>query len=195
MKKLISLAFLACVVLSLTCCVTAKKTKESKSKSPFGEVFQVPAAEFDTDEYFGATGIAYGKATQMGELQKVALANAQDIVRQKAKHTYKGMISSYSSAMDVGKGQGIQSKMETGGNQIIDAIINDTKATQGPLYSEVDEKGNVSCYIGVRVNKKELAEALSDFVTQDQELKLRFDEDQFRERMKKEFEEYKENNR
>lgn len=167
--------------------------KAKGSGNPFGDVYEVPAAEHDTDDYFGATGIAYGNAANMDILQLDALTNAQNAVRQKMKHAYKGLISDYANSMNSGSGYGVESKVERGGDQVIDVIVNDTQATKGPMFSSVDDKGNVTCYVGIRVSKKVVAEAISDYLSEDQELKLRFDEEQFRKRMDETFRKYKEN--
>ena len=183
---------MAIAIALLSTNVEAKKKKENKSKSPFGEVFEVPAAEHDTEEYFGAPGIAYGNIANMGELQLLALKNAQNAVRQKIKHSYKGLITDYASTVNLGNGDNIQSKADRRGDQIIDAVVNDTQASKGPFFSEPDDKGNVTCYIGIRVYKKELAKKVSDTLSEDEELKLMFKEDEFRKRMDETFKKYKE---
>ncbi len=162
------------------------------SRNPFAEIYQVPVGETDTDEYFGATGIAYGSRTSMDILQLNALTNAQDVVRQKIKHSYKGLVSSYAGSISNNAGTDIQSKVERGGDQIIDAIVNDTQAPEKPYFSPVDEKGNVTCFIGIRVYKKVVADKIADFVSEDEELKIRFKEDEFRKRIQEAFKEYKE---
>ena len=160
--------------------------------SPFGEVYEAPASEHDTDEYFGATGIAYGPKANMDILQLNALTNAQNAVRQKMKHAYKGLVSDYANTVSNNAGTDIQSKVERGGDQIIDVIVNDTQASKGPVFTSVDEKGNVTCFIGIRVSKKVVADKIADFVSEDEELKIRFKEEEFRKRMDQAFKEYKE---
>lgn len=160
--------------------------------SPFGDVYEAPAAEYDTDDYFGATGIAYGPKANMDILQLNALTNAQNAVRQKMKHTYKGLVSDYANSVSNNAGTDIQSKVERGGDQIIDAIVNDTQASKGPMFSAVDDKGNVTCFIGIRVSKKGVADKIADFVSDDEELKIRFKEEEFRKRIQQAFKDYKE---
>ena len=160
---------------------------------PFGDVYEVPAAEHDTDDYFGATGIASGPKARMDVLQMAALTNAQNIVRQKMQHAYKGAIDDYSSYIGNNAGADAVNKVERAGTQIIDAIVNDTQATKGPMFSAVDEKGNVTCYVGIRVSKKAIAEKITDYVSEDEELKIRFKEDQFRQKMEENFKKFKEN--
>ena len=59
-------------------------------------------------------------------------------------------------------------------------------------FSGVDAKGNVNCYVGIRVYKKQLADKIADAVSQDEELLVRFKESKFRQYMQEKFKEYKE---
>ena len=190
MKKIFMIVMAIAIAL-LSTNVEAKKKKDNKKNNPFGEVYQLPTSETDTEEYFGATGVAYGPINQLGELQINALQNAQDIVRMKMKHSYKGMISNYSRTNTNKLGSDIQSKLERGGEHIIDAIVNDTQSSAPPTINP-DDKGNVTVFMSVRVYKQELADKISQYVSEDEELKMQFEEDQFRKRMDETFKKYKE---
>lgn len=196
MKKIFAMTVVAASFMLMSCgsqkngMVAANGTR---STSPFGDVYEVPAAENDTEEYFGATGIASGSKARMGELQLLALTNAQNIIRQKMRHAYKGAVDDYINSVGNNAGTDIESKIERGGTQIIDAIVNDTQASKGPMFSGVDDKGDVTCYIGIRISKKAMADKIADYVSEDEELKIRFKEDQFRQRMKESFKDFKEN--
>lgn len=196
MKKIFFYVATATTLL-LSSCGTQKNAmttaNNNRSASPFRDVFEVPAAENDTDEYFGATGIATGPKARMGDLQLDALSNAQNMIRQKMQHAYKGAVDDYMVRFGNNAGSDIQSKLERGGTQIIDVIVNDTQASKGPFFSSVDEKGDVTCYIGIRISKKTIADKIADYVSEDEELKIRFQEEQFRQRMKESFKEFKEN--
>ena len=196
MKKIFFYVATATTLL-LSSCGTQKNVmttaNNNRSASPFGDVYEVPAAENDTDEYFGATGIASGSKARMGELQLMALTNAQNIIRQKMQHAYKGAVDDYMNSVGNNAGTDIEAKIERGGTQIIDVIVNDTQASKGPMFSAVDDKGNVTCYIGIRISKKAMADKIADYVSEDEELKIRFKEDQFRQRMEESFKKFKEN--
>ncbi len=199
MKNLFVLATTVATMFLASCGATKPATVADNTRpgSPFGETFSIPNGEFDTDDYFGASGIASGPKARMGELYSAALTNAQNIVRQKMAHAYKGAIDDYMLAIGNNAGTDYQSKIERGGTQIIDAIVNDTRETNPPVFSAVDEKGNVTCYVGVRVYKNvitdKLAENVIKNVSEDEELKIRFKEDQFRQRMEENFKKFKEN--
>lgn len=195
MKKFFVMAITISLATMFVSCGTQKMspTVNNSPESPFGDVYEVPYAENDTDESFGAIGIAYGSKVRMGELQLDALANAQNVIRQKMRHAYKGAVDDYMVRFGNNAGSDIQSKLERGGTQIIDVIVNETQASKGPFFSNVDDKGNVNCYIGIRISKKMIADKVADYVSEDEELKIRFQEKEFREGMKKSFQEFKEN--
>lgn len=187
MKKiLMSVALIG----TLVSCSNTKSTMQSSnpaptlqtapSKNPFGgETYNMPTFEPDTEEYFAASGIATGSRQRMDALQEAALANAQNIIRQKMKHAYKGMISNYTNYMGINSKSDAVTKIERGGNQIIDGIVNETMA-RDVRFSDVDEKGNVNCYVGIRIYKKQMADKLADQVSNDEELKIRFNENNYR---------------
>lgn len=192
MKKISIIA--ASVVLALmaaSCGAPRQMATAPASNSPFGETFEAPCQEYDTDEYFTSTGIANGPQTRMGMVHEMALANAQNIVRQKMQHAYKGAIDDYSNAIGTNAGTDMQEKIERGGTQVIDRIINDTQENC-VKYSAVDSRGNVSCYVGIRISKEEVATAIADYVSDDEELKIRFNEFDFRKRMEETFKKFKE---
>lgn len=192
MKKFSIIA--ASVVLALmaaSCGAPRQMATAPASNSPFGETFEAPCQEYDTDEYFTSTGIANGPQTRMGMVHEMALANAQNIVRQKMQHAYKGAIDDYSNAIGTNAGTDMQEKIERGGTQVIDRIINDTQENC-VKYSAVDSRGNVSCYVGIRISKEEVATAIADYVSDDEELKIRFNEFDFRKRMEENFKKFKE---
>ena len=185
-----------CAILIMLSCGSTKKaaTTESKPKagSPFGEVYEAPCAVYDDDDFFAATGIASGSKNRMDVLQTSALTNAQNIVRQKMQHAYKGAIDDYSNFVGNNSGSDAQAKVERAGTQIIDAVINDTRAFCGPKFSAVDEKGDVTCFVGIKVSKKVIADKITNHLSNDEELKIRFQEEEFRKRMEQSFEKFKE---
>lgn len=193
MKKIFVMTVMAAALFASCGSQKQATASSNRSVSPFGDVFEVPAAENDTEDYFGATGIAYGAKARMGDLQLDALSNAQNMIRQKMQHAYKGAVDDYMVRFGNNAGSDIQSKLERGGTQLINVMVNETQASKGPIFSSVDDKGNVTCYLGIRISKKAMADKIADYVSEDEELKIRFQEEQFRQRMKESFKDFKEN--
>lgn len=197
MKK--TLLFLVLVGTFVSCGSNKQATQSYESArtkpttNPFGgDFYSMPTFEPDTEEYFAASGTANGARERMDVLQQAALANAQNIIRQKMKHAYQGMVSNYSNYMGMNSKSDAVTKIEQGGNQIIDGIVNETMA-RDIKFSGVDEKGNVTCFVSIRIYKKQMADKIADQISQDEELKLRFNEDQYRKYIQEKLKEYKDN--
>ena len=201
MMKRIFFIMSVCVALLLVSCGGVKQMMTTNSQgggSPFGDTFEMPNAEIDTDDWFGASGVASGPKARIAEIYRTALTNGQNIIRQKMKHAYKGAVDDYMNAFGNNAGTDYQSKVETAGTQIIDVIVGETREVQKPKYSAVDDKGTITCFLGLRVYKKDLADKVADavasVVSEDEKLSIRFQESQFREKMKQSFKDFKENN-
>lgn len=199
MKKIIALAMAAVASLSLfTSCGTGKgaatSATQSKSANPFGETFDVPCAIFDTREKFAATGIYKGSSNQKGECHKYALENAKALIRAKYHHTYKGMISDYSSTIGNNRGNDITTKMEQAGDQVINAVLNDALESCFK-FGAVQDDGMVECYVAIEIYKDELAnkvtKKVADVLTKDEKLEIRFQEEEFRKKMEERMANYK----
>lgn len=151
--------------------------------APTPEVaYDLPCHESDTDEYFAAVGVARGSAYRMDVLQTSALTNAQNSVRQRLQHLYKGVIADYSNDIGLNKGSNMQNKVERAGTQVIDRMVNDTRVVCGPKFTPEDERGETKCFVGIRINVKQLVNAIANEITRDDELRVRFDEAKFREK-------------
>ncbi len=203
MKKNVFSFFVGTLMLTLVSCGGSTKkvitqdysvpTPQSiPSNNPFGgQTYSMPTFEPDTEEYFAASGIATGARGRMDVLQQNALTNAQSLIRQKMQHAYKGMISDYANSIGINNNSDLANKIERSGNQIIQVVVNETMA-RDIKFSGVDEKGNVTCFVGIRIYKKQLADKIANKVSNDEELKIRFNEDQYRKYIEEKFKEYKE---
>lgn len=154
--------------------------------SLFGETVEAPCFAADSESEFTATGFAHGSSTRLDELQINALSNAQAIVAQKMSHVYQAVIEDYGLSMGNDGGTDIVNKLERAGNHVINAILNDTKAWC-QKFTSPDDKGNVQCITGIRIDKNRLARAIAEEVAQDEELSVRVNEENFRKRMEKYF--------
>ena len=194
--RLVNSLFVAISMLICVSCGSSKPVAETRSTNPFnGEFYAAPDAEIDTKEYFVGTGFGYGSRVEKSALQKTALTNAQDILRQKMTHSYKGMVSNYMNNYGNDVGTDIQTKLEQGGIQVIDVIVADTYESASAKFSSVDEKGDIECVANIRVYKNELADRLAKKATEDlsseEKLQIDFKEDQFRKKMQEAFSQFK----
>jgi hypothetical protein len=160
-KSLLEIAALA--AFTVVAGVMATSCKSSKQTGDGGGYVESPCTVFDDDEYFGATGIASGPATQKGTLQLAALSNGQNMIRRKMEHAYKGLVEDYMEHVGANPGSDVEARTIGGGNQVIMGIINNT-GHHCLLFSKEDAKGNVECYIGIRISKRTVVDAVTDAV-------------------------------
>ena len=67
-----------------------------------------------------------------------------------------------------------------------------TRILNGKLpEANVDEKGNVWYYALIRISKKEMAQKIAKAVSEDEELKIRFKEEEYRKTMEQRFANFK----
>ncbi len=198
--SIITAAIVAATLILLSSCGAQKATvttNSTPSQSPFGEVYEVPCAVYDTPEQFAATGIYRGSSYQKGECQLNALQNARQLVYEKYHHAYKGMVSNYSQSIGNNRGNDIETKINRAGDQMMDIILNDIQANC-VKFSAVGDDGMIECYVGIVVPKALIAEqvtkAVSDVLTPEEKDAIAFDEFVYRKQMQERMAEYKEQN-
>ena len=195
MKKinLIAVLLLLCTIPFVT--VDAKKKKKQNDENPFGQTYSTPCEIYDSPSEFTANGIFTGSSRQMGEVQKYALENAQEIVRLKMKHAYKGMVSDYSSTHGNDKGNILEKKISSAGDRIIDAVVNETMESC-KSWPKIDDAGQITCYVAIRIPKADLAAKVAKEVqnqlTPDEKTRIDFDESVYRKQMEERFKQFQE---
>ena len=203
MKKIILFAvLLVMATIVLTSCgskqAVAQNNSQKSGGNPFGETYYAPCEIYDSPTEFAATGIYRGSSNQKGELQKYALLNAQEIIRLKMKHAYKGMVSDYASSIGNNKGNDLESKITSAGDRIIDAIINETSASC-LRFGEIQSDGHMECYIAIKISKQEVAQKVAQEVenklTQEEKDRIGFNEQEYRKQMDQRFQQYKEDHK
>jgi len=176
-NKIFTMIAIGAIVMSATFTgCKAQSTQASGTtgnKNPFSEnTYVTPCMVYSNATEFAATGIAAGPSTQKGVIQRNALANAQDMVRAMMEHAYNGFIDTYMESLGANQGTDIETETRGVGRQTIMQVVN----TTDPVcvrFSEVDGKGNVECYIGIKVSKTKLSQAVSDNLSKSQKEGIR----------------------
>jgi hypothetical protein len=159
--------------------------------NPFpGGAHEVPCATYDDETYFGATGIASGPATQKGTLQRAALANGQAMIRQKMQHAYEGVVKDFFEHIGANQGSDVETQTIGGGNQIILGIVNNTSHSC-LMFSPVDAKGNIECYIGIKISKAKVVNAIADNMSKSAKKEIREHAEDFRKEAAEELKKFK----
>ncbi len=199
MKKMFVMAFVALVLSSCGASKNNQTASNSVPKNPFGEVYDMPITVNTDEENFGATGISpTGAMAIMGTLQLEAAENAKKMIYAQMAHKYKSVVDSYFNNVGNNLGTDFQNKLEGAGTAVIDRLVNDVKYSIGPKWTSPGNKGLMQAFYGIKIPKttvaQELTDAVADVVSEEEELKIRFKESQFRKRLDEEFGKYKENN-
>ncbi|MCQ2360621.1 MAG: hypothetical protein MJ009_03960 [Paludibacteraceae bacterium] len=198
MKKIVFLSLAAFTALTFASCKSSKSatTVTSPDENPFGESYEMPCTIYDTEENFAATGTFIGSSKQLGEVQKNALLNAQDLIRNKMASAYKGMVSEYSASVGNNSGNDIERKMTSAGDKIIDVFVNNTSASC-LKWSKIGADGHITCYIAILIPKAkaaaQIASEVADKLTQEEKDRIGFNEQEYRKQMEDRFKQYKEN--
>ncbi len=200
MKKIMYFVAAVAAVAAISSCGASRQTQVQAqtlptSTAPFNEAYEVPCMVYDTDEVFAATGIYRGSSYQKGECILNALANARQQVYEKFHHSYKGMVSNYSSTIGNNRGNDIATKLQRAGDQILDVILNDIQACC-TKFSGVQDDGMIECYVAIKVPKNVVSamtvEAVKDVLTNDEKDAIKFDEYQYRKMMEEYMAKYNE---
>jgi hypothetical protein len=196
MKKVYVKAALvgAMATVMITGCGSGKSTVGTNAKSenvnPFGKTFTPPCLKEigpDNDEFFTAVGFANGSKNRMDLLQNDALTNAQNVVRQKLQHAYEGAIEDYRLSTGANSGTDRQMNNEAGGKQIIDQIVNATKAVCGPEFSGADDNTNLTCYIGIKISTAEVSKKVMDNLSKSKTKEVRDNAKAFHDKLNRRF--------
>lgn len=186
MKKTIILALMALAIVAVPANAQNRRNKKSQAqqqeqvqepKNPFGPTFTMPCQVYDTKQEFAATSAYQGPRKQPHEVQKNALLGAQELIRVKMQHAYKGSIKDFSATSGDDYGNTISHKMVAEGERIIDLIIRETMASCVEWGPE-DEKGNIECFVAIQISKEEVArrisQELSIQLTQEEKLYIKY---------------------
>lgn len=154
--------------------------------NPYAGIVRNPLFHPDTEDYWYAVGEAVGMMDDdPGELKLDALSNAQNQIRQKMSHVYQGIVKNYARTVGNSKGRSRQNKLERGGKQIIDAVVNNTDS-----YDEaqrIDAKGRVTQYAAIKISKKEVAKKIKEFVSKNEDEEISKNSDKFMQELDEQF--------
>ena len=180
----------------MTSCGSNKQTAQQHSQTgsyanPYAGIVKNPLFHKDTDDYWYAVGEASGQLSDdASQIKLDALTNAQDFIRQKMSHSYEGLIANYGRSIGNSQGNDRQRKLDRGGLQIIEGIVNNTDSEDEA--SSVNEKGIRTIYVVIKISKKQVAKEIKNFVSKDEDLRISYNSDQFFGQMEEAFKNSKE---
>ncbi|MBR1834683.1 MAG: hypothetical protein IJ785_04165 [Bacteroidales bacterium] len=191
MEKKLLFSILTVIVLTLTGCKSTQKQIEVKapiSTQTEVAVYDVPCWMADDDQWFYATIQRQFKQSSMNTAATATLRSAQMLMRQKLSSVYRAVLRDYFDQMDIEEGSYANQHLESAGDLVIKATINETYEVCRK-QTRPDENGNVTMFMTIKVSKKKFANDLVQKISDDEQLKVRFNEKTFRDSAFKVFEE------
>lgn len=191
MKKIsLVISMLTVVTFATTSCKSTQKPVETTApiaSQSNVEVYDVPCWMADDDEWFYATVQRQCKQSSMNTAPTATLRSAQMLMRQKLSGVYKAVLRDYFDQMDTDEGNYANQHLESAGDLVIKATINETYEVCRK-QTRPDENGNITMYMTIKVSKKKFADDLVKKITEEEQMKVRFNEKKFRDSAFKVFE-------
>lgn len=186
MKKIL----LSTLVLCLFASCASRKATTSVATNPGYQrtAIEVPCLQsgFDDAEYFRGNGTA--TAVNQQNARKAALQNAKSMVREKLGGFVQGLSTDYSRNVS-GEAQAskVQGIIEGEFATLVESYLNNAEQICEKGFTLQD--GLFEYWIAVQIPKQQMVEDLTSRLSQNEELEIEFNRDQFRkfaeERMKK----------
>ena len=204
-KKFASLAAGLVLALSFTSCAGSKPAQNPAGAENPAQQYSnpkqvsIPCVEFDTDEYITGFGQYRGSSALLGKLVFEATEIAKDNARQKLAARFQGITKKYTASWSNNQGSDLESKVVSGGKEIIDRVLNDARNACTSQDEMPGPDGHQSVYIGIRIYHKELAsriaEGIEDKLTQEEKMRIDFNAKKFADEVESEFGKFKEENK
>jgi len=203
--KLVTVALTA-MVISFTSCASGKPTEQQiASPSDGTEKLRGPRPCFEPDptdrSYMAGWGTINGSIRQESALYNGAIKIARINIVTKLSGHFKGMATEYGNIIGGNRGNDIASKLEDAVEEAIDKTLNDVSIVC-QNSTEPDNSGMLNFYVGIRMYRDIAADVatvaaatvIKDNLTEDEKLKVRFQENNFKEQYKKAFNNFKSEN-
>lgn len=190
MKKFVLLVpMLMAVTLTMVSCKSSKpvETKAPVSNQSNADVYDVPCWMADDDEWFYATAQRQFKQSSMNTAPTATLRSAQLQMRQKLQSMYRAVLRDYFDQMSTDEGSYANEHIESAGDLVVKTAINETYEVCRK-QTRPDENNNVIMYVTIKVSKKKFADNMVKQLSEDEQLKVRFNEKMFRDSAFKVFE-------
>ena len=197
MKRLNKLGMAMLAMLVLAGCGSNKQAtmtpnnpaSNTQAKLP-GNRVAIPCvdASMDDDDYFRDLGI--GTSINKQSARKAAVEAAKSMIKSRLGGMIKGVSTDYSRMVS---GQApadkVQRIIEEEFTQVVEKMLNDADKTCEDMYQV--ESGEFEAYYAIQISKKEIISKASNVLSQNEELEIEFNREQFRKFAEKRMEEMK----
>ena len=174
----------------------AKREKDAERRAAEQEQLRreqattdMPCQIFDDAEWFTATASRRFKGSNANTVVTALLRSAKQQLLQKLQGKYQQVADDYFDQMDVEEGAYERSHIESAGRMVMQQMVNETYETCRKVSAYADAEGYKTMYMAIKISKKELLEKTVNEISKEEEMRVRFNEKQFRDSAFKVFEE------
>lgn len=181
------------IALAIVGCKSQKQAANGNksNEDPFGTFYDLPCvdASFDNDDYFKGLGV--GTHVNLQSARTAAMDAAQSMLQKRLGGFVQGVATDYSRTV---AGQApadkVQRMMEGEMDKIVEKMVNDAQKTC-EKFSQL-KTGEYQSYIAIQIPKKEMMNQMLNTLSENEELEIEFNRDQFRKFAEKRMSELKE---
>ena len=175
MRKVVMIMAVAATMVFGACKSSKPVTPEQRGR--VGVDLPCLNESYDDDQYFKSMGTATNMNQQ--NARTAAYDAAKSMLMKRLGGFAKGLATDYSRTM-AGDAQidKVQRAMESEITTVIERLVNDSYKTCEEMYQ--NQAGNYESYIAIRVSKAEIIKEVQSQLSQNQELEILFNRDEFR---------------
>lgn len=181
MKKFTKIALVIMIAAAFVGCKSKKEvTQNYGPKEPVqGPVVTTPCAEQSKDdaEYYRDFGV--GTNVNLQSSRNAALQAAKQMIHERLGGLVKGLTSDYiRTVAGQTPSDKVQRIVETGTDQVIEKMLNDAeKICETTIHLD---NGEYQTFYAIQISKKELAKKTAEILSEQEELEIEFNREQFR---------------
>lgn len=171
----------------LSACKKKKEIQAPEGETVINEYCSGPEY-FSNDEFFRANGL--GESMDQATAKKKALSNARADLASAISTTIKGTIDNYVNSREMNNKEQVEERFEGLTREVINQDLNGTK-TICQKAVKVNANGNYKYYVAIELSGADLLSKLNNRIANDDQLKIDYDYEKFKETFDKEMENMK----
>lgn len=189
--KTYSILFLSLLILTIALSSCSKKIKMTDSKlKPIETPFE--GNKYTTDKnHFRAVG--EGVSDDRTVARRIAELNAKQAIASQIQTLTRSVGEQYLENTGLRGTSEAASSFEEVTRTVVDEVLRDLQIIDQQGFQDT-ENGQFVYYVAMQMSKSEAGSNLTKGISEDERLKIKFDQERFREIYEKELEEYKNGN-
>lgn len=189
MKRLNKIGMAMLAMLALAGC-GSKKQAHVTDNNPFGTFYDLPCvdASMDDNDYFRGLGV--GTHVNLQSARTAAMQSARQMLLERLGGFVQGLTTDYARTV---AGQApvdkVQRELEDGLDKLVEKMVNDAEKTC-EKFSQL-QTGEFQSYIAIQIPKKDMLDNMLNTLSNNEELEIEFNREQFRKYAEKRIDEMK----